>query len=111
MILEGVFKTKTRKEWMKILDEKGEGIAYSPVLKPTDLANDEQALQNGYIAEIDHPTLGKIKMVGSPVNFTATPMTVDGYAPCFGQNTEEVLLDICGYEWDKIEKLKDEEVI
>ena len=110
-IIEGVFKTKTRPEWMQILDTKGQGIAYSPVLKPTDLANDEQALQNGYITEIDHPSLGKIKMVGNPVRFTETPITVDGYAPQFGQNTEEVLLDICGYDWDRIQQLKDEEVI
>jgi crotonobetainyl-CoA:carnitine CoA-transferase CaiB-like acyl-CoA transferase len=110
-IIEGVFKTKPRPEWMRLLDEKGQGIAYSPVLRPTDLANDEQALLNGYITEIDHPSLGKIKMVGSPVSFTETPVTVDGYAPQFGQNTEEVLLDVCGYDWDKIQQLKDEEVI
>jgi len=96
---------------MAILDEKGEGIAYSAVLRPTDLANDAQALENGYIVEIIHPTLGSIKMVGNPVRFSATPVTVDGFAPCFGQNTEEVLLDVCGYDWDKIQQLKDEEVI
>jgi CoA:oxalate CoA-transferase len=111
VIIEGVFKTKPRKEWVQILDEKGEGIAYSPVLRPTDLANDEQALKNGYITEIDHPTIGKIKMVGNPVSFTETPVTVDGSAPCFGQHTEEVLMDVCGYDWDKIQQLKDEEVI
>ena len=110
-IIEGVFKTRTRGEWMKILDERGEGIAYSPVLKPTDLAGDPQALENGYIAEIDHPSLGSIKMVGNPVSFSETPVKVDGYAPCFGQNTEEVLLDVCGCDWDRIQELKDEEVI
>jgi CoA:oxalate CoA-transferase len=110
-IIEGVFKTKTRTEWTKILDEKGNGIAYSPVLKPTDLADDEQALENKYITEIEHPSLGKIKMVGNPVSFSETPVTVDGYAPCFGQNTEEVLLDVCGCDWDTIQLLKDEEVI
>ncbi|MBN2241780.1 MAG: CoA transferase [Acidobacteria bacterium] len=110
-IIERVFITKTRDEWMKILDEKGEGIAYSPVLRPTDLANDAQALENGYIATIEHPSLGAIKMVGNPVYFSDTPVTVDGYAPCFGQNTEEVLLEVCGCDWDKIQELKDEEVI
>ena len=110
-IIEGVFITKTREEWMKILDEKGEGIAYSPVLKPTDLANDAQALENGYITEVDHPSLGPIKVVGNPVNFSEMPVTVDGYSPCFGQNTEEVLLEVCGYDWDRIQQLKDEEVI
>jgi len=110
-IIEGVFRSRTRQEWMKILDAKGGGIAYSPVLKPTDLANDAQALDNGYIAEIDHPSLGRIKMVGNPVRFSQTPVTVDGFAPCFGQNTEEVLMEVCGYDWDKIQELKDEEVI
>lgn len=110
-IIEDVFRSKERADWIKTLEEKGGGIAYSPVLKPTDLANDEQALANGYITEIDHPSLGLIKMVGNPVNFSATPVTVDGYSPCFGQNTEEVLMDICGYDWDKIEGLKNEEVI
>ena len=111
VIIEGVFKTKPRDEWMRILDAKGGGLAYSPVLRPTDLGKDPQVLQNGYITEINHPSLGAIKMVGNPVNFSGTPVTVDGYAPCFGQNTEEVLLDICGYDWDKIQQLKDEEVI
>jgi CoA:oxalate CoA-transferase len=111
VIIEEVFKKKTREEWTRILDEKGDGIAYSPVLKPTDLASDAQAMQNGYITEINHPTLGPIKMVGNPVSFSETPVTVDGFAPCFGQNTEEVLLDVCGYDWDKIQQLKDEEVI
>jgi len=110
-IVEDVFKTKTRAEWCKILDEKGGGIAYSPVLRPTDLINDEQSLVNGYVAEIDHPSLGKVKMVGNPVNFSGTPVTVDGFAPMFGQHTEEVLLDVLGYDWDQIAQLKDEEVI
>ncbi len=111
VVIEGVFKTKSREDWMKILDAKGGGIAYSPVLRPTDLAKDEQVLQNHYITEINHPSLGPIKMVGNPVNFSGTPVKVDGYAPCFGQNTEEVLMEVCGYDWDAIQQLKDEEVI
>jgi crotonobetainyl-CoA:carnitine CoA-transferase CaiB-like acyl-CoA transferase len=110
-LIDAVFKTKPCDEWTRLLDEKGEGIAYSPVLKPMDLANDQQALKNGYIAEIDHPSLGMIKVVGNTVSFSQTPVKVDGYAPQFGQNTEEVLLEVCGYSWEEIEKLKDEEVI
>lgn len=110
-IVEKVFKTKTREEWSKILDEKGGGIAYSPVLRPTDLAKDQQALENEYIVEIDHPSMGTVKMVGNPVNFSETPVKVEGYAPQFGQHTEEVLMDVLGYDWDKIEELKEKEII
>jgi len=110
-IIEAVFKTRPRGEWMRLLDQKGGGLAYSPVLRPTDLANDEQALANGYITAIGHPTLGPIKMVGNPVRFGGTPVKVDGHAPEFGQHTEEVLIDVCGCTWERIQELRDEEVI
>jgi crotonobetainyl-CoA:carnitine CoA-transferase CaiB-like acyl-CoA transferase len=110
-ILDDVFRTKTRKEWIGILEEKGGGIAYSPVLRPTDLATDRQAADNGYVVDIDHPSMGSIKMVGNPVNFSETPVKVEGYAPQFGQHTEEILLDVCGYNWDTIQELRDKEII
>jgi crotonobetainyl-CoA:carnitine CoA-transferase CaiB-like acyl-CoA transferase len=110
-IIEEIFKTRSRAEWCAILDEKGGGIAYSPVLRPTDLIKDEQSLANEYVAEIDHPSLGRIKVVGNPVTFSGTPVKVDGSAPMFGQHTEEILLDVLGYDWDHIQRLKEEEII
>lgn len=110
-IVERVFLTKSRAEWMAVLDERGEGIAYSPVLRPTDLGEDVQARANGYVVDIPHPTLGPIRMVGSPVSFTATPVTVQGAAPEFGQHTEEVLMELCGCTWNQIQKLHDDKVI
>jgi crotonobetainyl-CoA:carnitine CoA-transferase CaiB-like acyl-CoA transferase len=38
-------------------------------------------------------------------------MSISREAPEFGQHTEEILIDILGYSWDDITKLKDEEVI
>jgi len=32
-------------------------------------------------------------------------------APEVGQHTEEILLEVCGYDWDDINKLRDEGVI
>lgn len=110
-LVEEAFRAKTRPEWMRILDEQGEGIAYSPVLRPTDLADDRQALANGYVVQIDHPNIGPVKMVGSPATFSETPVEVAGYAPQFGQHTEEVLLEVCGYDWDRIQELRDQQVI
>jgi crotonobetainyl-CoA:carnitine CoA-transferase CaiB-like acyl-CoA transferase len=45
------------------------------------------------------------------VEFSGTPVKVEGHAPNFGEHTEEVLMNACGYSWEEIEKLKDEEVI
>ena len=110
-ILEKVFKTKTREEWLRILREKGGGLAFSPVLRHTDLPRDPQVVENRYIVEVKHPTLGDISVVGSPLNFSSTAPEIEGWAPKFGQHTEEVLLDLCGLSWEEIERLRDEEVI
>ena len=110
-IIEGVFKTKTQDEWMKILKTKGEGIAFSPIHDINELSSDPQVLQNNYVIEVNHPTLGQVKVVGIPVEFSETPAHTEGFAPSFGEHTEDVLLNVCGYSWEEIEKLKDEEVI
>jgi crotonobetainyl-CoA:carnitine CoA-transferase CaiB-like acyl-CoA transferase len=110
-IIEEVFKTKTRDEWIQILQAKGGGISFSPILELTELSTDPQILENGYIADINHPTLGQAKVVGIPIEFSGTPVRVVGHAPNFGEHTEDVLLNVCGYNWEEIEKLKDEEVI
>ena len=110
-IVEAAFLKKTRKEWIDILDKKGKGVAFAPVVKHTELANDIQIMSNGYINEVEHPDMGKTCLVGSPIKFSETPVNTNGYAPSFGANTEEVLIDVCGYDWDKIISLKDNEII
>jgi crotonobetainyl-CoA:carnitine CoA-transferase CaiB-like acyl-CoA transferase len=109
--IEEIFKTKTRDEWISLLQTKGGGISFSPILALDELSSDPQALENKYITEFDHPVLGKVKEVGIPVEFSGTPVNVKGHAPHFGEHTEEVLIDLCGYSWEEIEQLKKEEII
>jgi crotonobetainyl-CoA:carnitine CoA-transferase CaiB-like acyl-CoA transferase len=110
-ILDKVFKKKTRSEWVKALEEKGGGIAFSPVLDPNDLKSDPQILSNEYIKDTTHRILGETKVIGCPVRFSRTPVEINPSAPAFGENTEEVLLDVCNLTWEDIEKLKDDEII
>lgn len=108
-ILDKVFITKTRDEWLKLLDEHG--IIAVPVSTYAEVANDPQVLANDYIVEVDHPQAGPIKVVGIPVKLSKTPGEVRTYAPEFGQHTEEVLMEVCGYTWEDIAELKNQEAI
>jgi crotonobetainyl-CoA:carnitine CoA-transferase CaiB-like acyl-CoA transferase len=110
-IIEETFKTKSREEWINIIQTKGGGISFSPILGLDELSSDPQVLENEYIAGFDHPVLGKVKEVGIPVEFSKTPVKVKGHAPNFGEHTEDVLMNLCGCDWEEIEKLKNEEVI
>ncbi len=106
--LEEIFQTRSRDQWIALLKE--EGVLCTPVQNYDDLANDPQVVANEYLAEVDHPTLGKLRQVGVPVKLSETPGAVRSAAPEFGQHTEEVLLDH-GYSWDDIASFRDQAVV
>jgi len=109
-ILDRVFASKPRDEWMKIL-KKGGDFIYTVVNSISDLPNDPQVLANDYVVDFDHPTMGPIKVVGQPVTFSKTPGSVRAPAPEFGEHTEQILIDFLGYTWEDVAQLKEEEVI
>jgi crotonobetainyl-CoA:carnitine CoA-transferase CaiB-like acyl-CoA transferase len=109
-ILDKTFATKTYDEWDKVFQEKGDFI-YTKVQSVADLPSDPQVIENDYIVPFKHPVLGDIKMVGSPINYSKTPASIRMPAPEFGEHTEQVLNEICGYSWEEIGQLREEEVI
>lgn len=109
-ILDKVFGSKPRDEWLRILKKSGDFIC-GPLNTIPDVIHDPQVLANDYIVDYDHPAHGTIKTVGFPVGLTQTPAGIRLPAPEFGQHTEEILRDILGYSWEYIAKLKDDEVI
>jgi len=106
--LAALFATATRDEWVKRLQDHD--VPTGPVYDMAEAAADPQVLENGYIVEIDHPHLGKIRVPGPPIQLSETPAYARGTAPELGQHTEEVLL-LLGYDWEQIEGLRNREVI
>lgn len=108
-ILDATFAGRTYREWADILTTSGDFI-FSPVQRLSELADDAQVVANGYIAEVEHPDLGPIRLADHPVRYSKTPSRIASVAPELGQHTEEVLLE-SGYTWDDITRLQDLGVI
>jgi crotonobetainyl-CoA:carnitine CoA-transferase CaiB-like acyl-CoA transferase len=109
-ILDGVFATRPRAEWLKILKEGGDFI-YTVVNRVTDLPDDPQVQANGYVVDFEHPSVGMTKLVGVPVILSETPGNARGRAPELGENTETILTEMLGYTWDDVARLHDDGVI
>ncbi len=109
-ILDTVFASKTRDEWMKTLKAGGDFI-YTVVNSVSDLPNDPQVIANEYIVEHDVPGLGRMPMLGMPVKLSETPGDPRGHAPEHGEHTEMILTEMLGYTWDDIARLRDANVI
>lgn len=107
-IIDEAFAKRTLEEWKARLLEFG--LIFSPVQKPTEVINDPQAKANDFFETFTHPVYGPIELVSAPIKLSETPGTLRTPAPEFGQNTEEILLEL-GYNWNEISRLRDKKVI
>lgn len=90
-ILEAVFKTRTRDEWLALLD--AHGIPASPVNELPDVFANPQIQHRGMLIETEHPLAGALKLLANPLNFSATPIGEYRAPPLMGADTDAVLKD------------------
>jgi len=109
VILEPVLKSKTTAEWERIFE--GAGVPYSPINDLRQICEDPHIRHRGMLAEIDQPTVGKLRIVNSPIRLSETPGEVYAPAPLLGQHTEAVLREVLGYSPGEIEGLREAGVI
>ena len=83
------------------------GIVASPVNNFADAVRDEQAWQNRYFMKTWCEEVQRdVDIRGLPVTLSKTPGEVHSLGPQLGQDTELLLMDLLGYEWEQIEELK-----
>jgi crotonobetainyl-CoA:carnitine CoA-transferase CaiB-like acyl-CoA transferase len=90
--LEPLFKKHTVDEWLAIFE--AEGIPGGPVLSIGEMLEDPQTVARDMVAEVPHSRLGKVKTLGTPVKFSATPTALRRGAPLLGEHTAEVLHEL-----------------
>ncbi|MFC2038890.1 CaiB/BaiF CoA transferase family protein [Chloroflexota bacterium] len=108
-VLDEIFQQRAREEWLQRLRERD--IPASVVNRLTDLVNDPQVTENQYVAEYENPVAGKRMGVGFPLSMSESSMRTPSAAPELGQHTEEVLIELGGYNWDDISQFKEKGVI
>jgi crotonobetainyl-CoA:carnitine CoA-transferase CaiB-like acyl-CoA transferase len=104
-----VFVNRDREEWVKLLDEAD--ISVSPVYNFEEIFSDPHFKHRKVLTEVQHPKLGKIKVLNTPFRFSETPVGVRASPPLWGEHTREVLRDMLGYKKAQIDHLLNEGVI
>ncbi len=84
---------------------QAEGIPSAPVLKATDLADNPQLRERGFIQSVDHPETGTQKYAGVAWKLSRTPGNLGGPSPKLGQHSVEVLRDYLGRPVEGIDEM------
>jgi crotonobetainyl-CoA:carnitine CoA-transferase CaiB-like acyl-CoA transferase len=108
-VFDGAFARLTFDEWDARVREHE--LISCRVNALTDLADDEQVVENGYLVRLPHPDLGEWWHVPTPVHFGKTPVSVRSAAPHVGEHTDEILEHELGYSGAAIEDLRRREVV
>jgi formyl-CoA transferase/CoA:oxalate CoA-transferase len=107
-ILSRTFATRTRDEWLRLLREAG--VPCGSVRDVAEVLGDPQLKERAMVAELHHPTVGPINVIGSPIKLSATPPSIRTPPPTLGQHREAILSEL-GYDQQSIVALQTAGVI
>ncbi|MCH8240871.1 MAG: CoA transferase [Proteobacteria bacterium] len=84
-------------------------IACGPINTLDKVFSDPQVIARGMLVELDHPAPGeeKLRLVGSPINMSRTPVGYRYPPPRLGQHSDELLTEILGMDSEEIASLRE----
>ena len=88
-ILEGRFRMQTKEAWTRILVDAG--IPVGPINRIDEALNDPHVRMTGSIDTIDHPTLGALRQLTTPIRLGGTASRLSRPPPFMGEHTLEIL--------------------
>jgi crotonobetainyl-CoA:carnitine CoA-transferase CaiB-like acyl-CoA transferase len=106
-VLKARFQTRTTAEWLGALRGR---VPCAPVNSVAEALADEQVRARDMIVEIDHPELGRMRQVASPIK-TAGAISSPTRGPRLGEHTDQILRDVLGYGERTIDGLRARGVI
>ncbi|MDQ5826655.1 MAG: CoA transferase [Chloroflexota bacterium] len=91
-LLEETFAQRSTAEWLSLLEEAD--VPAGPVNDVAQALSHPQVAAREMVREVDHPGIGAVKMVASPLKLSSTPAAIRRHPPLLGEHTGEVLEEL-----------------
>ncbi len=106
--LTPIFRGGRREDWLRRLTEMD--VPAAPINTLDEVFADPQVQTYGFPVEVEHPKMGKMKLLGNAVDMSRTPPSIDRPPPMLGEHTEEILTGL-GFDRAAISDLRAKEAI
>ncbi|MFI6345847.1 CaiB/BaiF CoA transferase family protein [Streptomyces sp. NPDC050560] len=90
--VEEVTAGQPQEHWIEVLS--GAGVPCAPIQRYEQVFHDEQLLAADYFWDAEHPVMGTVRHLGSPMHFSAGGTERRASGPLLGEHTGEILRDL-----------------
>jgi crotonobetainyl-CoA:carnitine CoA-transferase CaiB-like acyl-CoA transferase len=106
--LAALMKTRSRADWLASLEAAK--VPCGPINDLADVFADPQVREREMTVRMPHPLAGSVRLVASPMKFSATPIQYRRPPPLLGEHTDELLREF-GLDEAEIAALRDAKAI
>ena len=88
-IIEDVTRTQPSDHWYRLLEKAG--VPCGILNRIDQVVEDPHVQAREFVVDLPHTKLGSVRVTGSPMRFSRTPVRLDHAGPLLGEHTLEVL--------------------
>jgi len=88
-LLEAMFLSRPAAHWVELLGRHG--VPATVVRNLKEVIDDEQTTARNMTPTVQHPVAGAIRVIGVPVQLSATPGRIGNASPLLGADTDAIL--------------------
>ena len=103
-----IIRQRPTDEWLSELRKVG--VPCGRINTVAQALTDPHLIERGMIVQLEHPALGMIKSIATPVHLSENPLVYYRHPPRIGEHTDEVLQEY-GYEAARLSELRTKGVI
>ncbi len=98
-LLVFIFKTASVSEWLAKLEEAE--IPCGPIQNFEQVFSMPNVKEREMLVHMQHPTIGQLPLVGSPLKMSETPVEYRLSPPLMGEHTKNILMEVLGYSHEQ----------
>ena len=107
-LVREIIRGKPCDQWLAEL--RGVGVPCGRINTAAEALGDPHLIERDFIVELEHPALGIIKSLATPVHLSDTPLVYRRHPPRLGEHSDEVAAEL-GYSATDIARLHAEGVL